>query len=322
MQHSSPGVKQSLANRPTRPIMLGVVGDSAAGKTTLTDGIVNIFGSHRVTAICIDDYHRYDREARKVHSITPLHPDCNYVGIMEQHLAHLAVGEPILKPVYNHDFGTLDAPELVDPADFVVIEGLLAFHNKALRSSFDVKVYLDPPEEVRRNWKIKRDTSKRNYTTEAVLADLDRREPDSEAFIRPQRSEADIVVRFQPPKSDGPVDATRYNVHLVLRPTLQHPYLADIAFETKTSTFEPIRFHLDRDSGKPVDVLEIDGSVPSDVSAAAEEIIWERMHPEAKDALNRDAIGVFNDGNLQRRGNALALTQLLIVYQLIGAQTS
>lgn len=301
--------------------MLGVVGDSAAGKTTLTDGIVNIFGQHRVTAICIDDYHRYDREARKVHAITPLHPDCNYLEIMEQHLHHLAVGEPILKPVYNHDHGTLDAPELIDPADFVVIEGLLAFHSKALRSTFDVKVYLDPPEETRRNWKIKRDTSKRNYTTEAVLADLDRREPDSQAFIRPQRAEADIVVQFRPPPPGSP-ESTGYNVHLVLRPTLQHPYLADISSETRTAGYEPIRFSLDRDAGKPVDVLEIDGSVPPEVSAAAEEIIWERMHPQAKEALNRDAIGVFNDGNEQRRSESLALTQLLIVFQLIGAQTS
>ena len=45
--------------------MLGIVGDSAAGKTTLTRGIVNVFGAERVTAVCVDDYHRYDREQRK-----------------------------------------------------------------------------------------------------------------------------------------------------------------------------------------------------------------------------------------------------------------
>ena len=52
------------STRARRPIMLGVVGDSAAGKTTLTRGIENIFGQHRVNSICTDDYHRYDREAR------------------------------------------------------------------------------------------------------------------------------------------------------------------------------------------------------------------------------------------------------------------
>jgi phosphoribulokinase len=173
MSSSGPrATSAATADRQKRAVMLGVVGDSAAGKTTLTDGIVNIFGSHRVTAICIDDYHRYDREARKGRSITPLHPDCNYLEIMEQHLRLLSFGEPILKPVYNHDHGTLDAPEQVEPADYVVIEGLLAFHSKALRDCFDVKVYLDPPEEVRRSWKVKRDTAKRNYTVDQVLASV------------------------------------------------------------------------------------------------------------------------------------------------------
>ena len=96
--------------RTRRPIVLGVVGDSAAGKTTLTRGIENIFGQHRVNSICSDDYHRYDREARKQVQLTPLNPLCNYMDIMEQHLQLLAMGEPILKPVYNHSHGTLDIP--------------------------------------------------------------------------------------------------------------------------------------------------------------------------------------------------------------------
>ncbi len=312
-----------VPHRQLRPVMLGVVGDSAAGKTTLTDGIVNIFGAHRVTAICIDDYHKYDREARKELNITPLHPDCNYMEIMEQHLQLLALGEPILKPVYNHSNGTLDAPELVEPKDYVVTEGLLAYHTKVLRAAFDVKVYLDPSEDLRRAWKIKRDTAKRNYTVDQVLADLEKREPDSQAFIRPQRGSSDIVVRFYPPSGDTDADPGHYNVRLVLRPTLPHPYLAEIASETRTSSYEPIRFHLARDRGMPVDVLEIDGTVPPDVSQAAEKIIWERMHPSGDgEILNPDAIGVFYDGNKTRRSESLALTQLLIVFQLIGARAS
>lgn len=301
-----------------RPIMLGVVGDSAAGKTTLTRGIENIFGQHRVNAICTDDYHRYDREARKVVQLTPLNPACNYMEIMEQHLQLLAMGEPILKPVYNHSHGTLDSPELFDPAEYVVIEGLLGFASKPMRDCFDVKIYLDPPEDLRRAWKIKRDCTKRNYKPEEVIADMERREPDSKEFIEPQREHADIVVRFIPPGGDLNSDSTKYNVKLTLRPTLPHPYLAEIAAETRTPKYEPIRFHLARDRGKPVDVLEIDGSVPPEVSAAAEEIIWNKMaHPDGE--LNREAIGVFIDANQTKRSESLALTQLLVVFQLVGA---
>src|SRR5215475_1422413 len=80
-----------------RPIMLAIAGDSAAGKTTITKGLVEALGPERITSICVDDYHRYDRIERKGLTFTPLHPECNYVDIMEQHLQLLAMGNPILK---------------------------------------------------------------------------------------------------------------------------------------------------------------------------------------------------------------------------------
>ncbi|MFN2502880.1 MAG: phosphoribulokinase [Acidimicrobiales bacterium] len=182
----------------TRPIMLAIAGDSAAGKTTITKGLVEALGPDRITSICVDDYHRYDRVERKEKPFTPLHPECNYVDVMEQHLQLLAMGNPILKPVYNHEDGTLGRPVLVEPREFVIIEGLLPLHSKLARACFDATVYLDPPEPVRFHWKISRDTKKRGYKPEEVKKDLARREVESAAFIRPQRANADIVVRFSP----------------------------------------------------------------------------------------------------------------------------
>jgi phosphoribulokinase len=81
-----------------RPVLLAIAGDSAAGKTTLTNGLVEALGGDRCVSVCVDDYHRYDRQERKTLPFTALHPDCNYVEIMEQHLQLLATGRPILKP--------------------------------------------------------------------------------------------------------------------------------------------------------------------------------------------------------------------------------
>jgi phosphoribulokinase len=189
---------RSNGTTPLRPTMLAIAGDSAAGKTTITKGLVQALGPDRITSICVDDYHRYDRQERKTVPFTPLHPQCNYMDIMEQHLQLLALGHPILKPVYSHKDGTLARPVLVEPREFVIIEGLLPLHSKLTRACFDCTVYLDPPEPVRFLWKVKRDTQKRGYTDEAVKADLARREVESAAFIRPQRANADIVVRFSP----------------------------------------------------------------------------------------------------------------------------
>ncbi|MDP8988048.1 MAG: phosphoribulokinase, partial [Actinomycetota bacterium] len=108
---------------PQRPIMLAIAGDSASGKTTLTKGLVKALGPERITSMCVDDFHRYDRKERKELPFTPLHPDCNHLDIMEQHLQLLSRGEPILKPVYNHSTGELERPVKVEPREFIVVEG-------------------------------------------------------------------------------------------------------------------------------------------------------------------------------------------------------
>ncbi len=231
-----------------RPVMLAIAGDSAAGKTTLASGLVRALGPSRSTAVCVDDYHCYDREERKSLPFTALHPDCNYVGITEQHLQLLATGHPILKPVYDHRTGQLTRPELVMPREFVIVEGLLPLHTKLSSACFDVTVYLDPPAEVRREWKIKRDTAKRGYTREQVLDELDRREAESAAFIRPQRSQADIVVRFSNIEQRADPPGTPLSAELLLRPTIRHPDLSGILAEGG----QPMHLKLTRDEdGRP-----------------------------------------------------------------------
>jgi phosphoribulokinase len=111
-----------------RAIVLGVVGDSGAGKTTITRGLLRVLGERHVTHISADDYHRHDRTSRRELGITPLHPDCNHLDILTQHLVHLRRGEPVLKPVYSHQDGTFRPPAYVKPSTFLVMEGLLNFH--------------------------------------------------------------------------------------------------------------------------------------------------------------------------------------------------
>ena len=88
-----------------------------------------------------------------------------------------------------------------------------------MRESYDVRVYLDPPESLRRQWKVDRDCTKRGYTTDEVLADLDRREPDSAAFIRPQHRHADMASC----RMESEADRFILDAKLTLRDTLQYP---------------------------------------------------------------------------------------------------
>ena len=161
-----------MAKRVDHPIILGIVGDSASGKTTLSAGVAQILGEAHCTVFCTDDYHSMNRKTRAANGLSALDPRANYVDILEQHLRLLRSGEPILKPVYDHEQGTLRPSQYVRPKEFVIAEGLLGYTTRAMRDCYDVKIYLDPEEELRVKWKVQRDTTKRGYTKEQVLASL------------------------------------------------------------------------------------------------------------------------------------------------------
>jgi len=305
----------------TRPIVLGIVGDSAAGKTTLTKGIAQVLGEENVTVICTDDYHRYDRQQRAEMGISALHPDCNYLDIIQQHLGLLRSGQSILKPIYNHASGKFDPPEYIKPGKFVIVEGLLGYSTRGMRDSYDVRVYLAPPEELRYTWKIKRDTRKRGYTEAQVLEQLRNRESDSDAYIRPQRQWADLVVSFYPQTNgSAPQNDLLLNVKLVLRPTIPHPDLSVLAPSMDGNG--AVRLELGRDMGKPVDVLEIDGHATAEQVREVERMLCNEV-PYLGQFCSLD--GDPNIGKIvgttgeTLQSYPLALTQLFITYHMLKA---
>jgi phosphoribulokinase len=292
-----------------RPIILGVVGDSAAGKTTMTRGLVRILGEGQVTAVSTDDYHRYDRKQRAEHGLTPLHPDCNYVDIMSQHLRHLRAGEPILKPVYVHSNGTFGPPVYVVPKPFTIVEGLLGYHSEDLLDAYDVRVYLAPPEDLRRRWKVKRDTSRRGYTTDQVLGELDRREADSARFIRPQERYADVVVSFQERNSSDP---NALDAELRLRDTLPHPDLSPVSGRGERG--------MTVEDGECEVLVRIAGDISPEQAHETEEAVWEKLHFASH--LRSERLGQFVVGNDLQRSASLALVQLLILYHVVTAKAA
>ena len=292
-----------------RPIILGVVGDSASGKTTLSRGLVRMLGENNVTHVAADDYHRYDRRQRAEHGITPLHPDCNYIDIMERHFAELRAGNAILKPVYGHKDGTFGPPVYTQPKQFTLIEGLLGYHTEALRNCYDVRVFLAPPEKLRRAWKVQRDCSRRGYTTDQVLEELDRREPDSELYIRPQQRWSDIVVSFRPGKRG---DQEHLDAEIVLRKGLVHPDLSEFSADDGSS----IRV----DESDTEHRLFVRGEIDPARGAEIEESVWERMHFASH--LRSERLGEFTVGTELHRSESLAIVQVLVLYHLVTARAT
>jgi len=302
-----------MAKRVEHPIILGIVGDSASGKTTLSAGVAQILGEAHCTVICTDDYHRYDRAQRAAAGLSALDPRSNYIDVLEQHLRLLRGGEPILKPVYDHRHGTLAPSEYVRPKEFVIAEGLLGYTTRAMRDCYDVKIYLDPEEELRSRWKLHRDTTRRGYTREEVLFQLERRQAQSQTFIHPQRTFADIVIRFQRSKGANGSD-TQLDVRHILRPTLPHPDFTPL-FDGSSNAGLHLELARDRD-GKPVDVLEINGNISDKRAERIEDLLW-NLIPEAGHL--RDQVGQIDVANGARKSHPLALSQLLVGYHAVKA---
>jgi phosphoribulokinase len=266
--------------------------------------------------VCTDDYHRHDRAARAALGTTPLSPEANRMDLLADHLCALSAGISVIKPTYDHHTGTFGPDETVSPGEIVIVEGLLPLADRGTRDAIDVAVFLEPDEILRRRWKLERDVFERGYSPSQVVEELNRREADAAEYVRPQRDFADILVTFH--RRPDAEDDEHLSARLTVRPTLPFPGLRDTVGSFSSAGDAPIRWSSLTDRRGPMSVLDIDGNCPSDVGAALEEALWSSLRPDAR--LHRDRIGTVRHVEFgERRSEALALSQLLIVAHLVGA---
>jgi phosphoribulokinase len=292
-----------------RPIMLSIAGDSGSGKTTITRGVVRVLGGEKVTHFCADDYHRYDRRQRAERGITPLNPECNYLNVLTCDIRHLRHNQAILKPVYRHADGTFGPPVYMSPARFVIAEGLLINHTPELRDMFDIRVYLNPPEEIRRRWKV----SPTAHAGGTAPTRCSRNWTGASATPRPtsapKRHYADIVVSFIPGQSPDP---GQLDAHLFLRDSLPHPDLTGVVGDGADADDLTLTDHPSERE------LRIPGTISAGRAVELEEAIWDRM--QFASHLRTQRLGEFTVGSDLHRSEALGLTQLLLLYHLVTAR--
>lgn len=187
-----------MISKPDRVVLIGVAGDSGCGKSTFLRRLTDLFGEEFLTVICLDDYHSLDRKQRKETGITALDPRANNFDLMYEQIKALKSGQTIDKPIYNHETGMIDPPERVAPNHIIVVEGLHPLYDERVRSLLDFSVYLDISDEVKIAWKIQRDMAERGHRYEDVIAAINARRPDFDAYIEPQKEFADIVIQVLP----------------------------------------------------------------------------------------------------------------------------
>ena len=262
-----------MTSQPDRVVLIGVAGDSGCGKSTFLRRLADLFGSEFMTVICLDDYHSLDRKQRKAARVTALNPKANNFDLMYEQIKSLKAGKAIDKPIYNHETGLIDPPERIEPNHIVVIEGLHPLYDERVRNLIDFSVYLDISDEVKVTWKIQRDMAERGHTYEDVLASINARKPDFEAYIDIQKQYADVVIQILPTQLI-PDDTERkiLRVRMIQKEGVegfQPVYLFDEGSTIDwvpcgrklTCSYPGIRMHYGPDNyfGNDVSALEIDG---------------------------------------------------------------
>lgn len=184
-----------LKNR-LRPIMLGLSGDSGAGKNHLCLTIQSLLNPNNCIVIEGDNYHKWERGDKNWDILTHLNPNANNLLKMQSHANKIARGQPILHHHYDHGTGRFVQQPPTNPTKTIIFQGLHTLYLKSLRNSLDLRIFLDPDDKVRTFWKIQRDVFERGHTLEKVLSSIEKRQLDSKRIIQPQREKSDWVIEI------------------------------------------------------------------------------------------------------------------------------
>ncbi len=181
-----------------RPIIIGVAGGTASGKTTVSDAILERVGRDRIAYIQHDSYYRdlgyLPLEERRKLNVD--HPDALETKLLVFHLRQLQAGDAIEVPVY--DFATYqrrDATRHVEARRVILVEGILIFVDKELREMMDIKLYVDTDADLRFIRRLQRDIRERGRTVEMVIKQyLNTVRPMHLEFVEPSKRYADVII--------------------------------------------------------------------------------------------------------------------------------
>lgn len=181
-----------------KPLVIGIAGGTGSGKSTVARKVAEALPDASVAFLEMDAYYHDFRQLslEQLHVVNWDHPDAFDVALLTQHLAALTRGEAVDMPVY--EFATHARSERtrrINPADVVVIDGILLLADASVRALCDVKVFVDADPDIRLIRRIRRDTAVRGRSLESVLDQyLTTVQPMHLQFVEPSKRYADVIV--------------------------------------------------------------------------------------------------------------------------------
>lgn len=186
-------------NQPEKPIIIGITGGSGSGKTTIAHEIANqIEANDRIVIMTQDSYYKDNTglpmsERQKINYD---HPNAFDMPLLEAQLNQLLHRKPIEMTTYDFTEHTRsDKTVHINPADIIILEGILVLFNEEIRNLMDIKVYVDTDDDIRFIRRLERDMKERGRSLDSVINQyLTTVKPMYHQFIEPTKRYADIII--------------------------------------------------------------------------------------------------------------------------------
>jgi uridine kinase len=181
---------------PWSTVVLGIGGCSGSGKTTLAAELARILdGVH----FPLDHYYRDLAHLPFTERIRQNFDDPGLIesSLLAAHVAALARGEGIERPVYDFASHTRvpGRTETVRATKFLIVEGLFTLVYPELLPLYQLRVYVDTPDDLCFDRRKRRDVEERGRTPESVRRQYEATvRPAAERCIRPSAANADIIL--------------------------------------------------------------------------------------------------------------------------------
>lgn len=179
-------------------LIIGIAGGTGSGKTTVVRKIIESLPAGEVVLLPQDSYYKDSSHVpvERRQSINFDHPDAFDWPLLREHLAALRQNIAIEQPTYDYITSSRLPQTLhIEPREVVIIEGIMALYDPALRSMMDLKVFVDADPDERLIRVIQRDMLERGRTAQAVMDRYVRvLKPMHEQFIEPCKRHADLIV--------------------------------------------------------------------------------------------------------------------------------
>ena len=180
------------------PLIIAIAGGTGSGKSFLSDRIIESIRDIRGHVIEIDSYYKdlsaLPMEQRESTNFD--HPDSFEFELLHQHIEMIKVGDDVKVPIYNYKTHTRTKDHVaIKGTDFIIINGIMGLQDEALRSSFDLSIFIDIDSDIRLSRRIKRDMRYRKRTLNSIINQyLESVKIMHDRFVQPTMEYADMVL--------------------------------------------------------------------------------------------------------------------------------